>query len=288
MGAGSYSSTTRTVRADSMGFFTKSSHEIFTERNINSAMSPYGVKIREARDSIEHPCTVPIILALDVTGSMGSVPHYLVKEGLPHIMDSIIQKGIKDPQLLFLAIGDHECDRSPLQIGQFESSDALLDMWLTKVYLEGGGGSNFGESYNLAWYVGAYHTAIDSWEKRKQKGFLFTIGDEPVLKSLPKNVLKNIMGDGQYQDFTSAILLDKAREMYDVYHLHVTQTNAGSQMVDQGGWKQLMGDNLILVNDVKSISKIISDIVVEKSKSLINNFPFIMQDTLDNSGGIIL
>lgn len=268
MGGGSYSSTSRLSRSVDMGYTTKSLNEIFTERNINSAMSPFGVKIREARDSAEHPNSVPIILALDVTGSMGSVPHYLVKEGLPHIMDSIIQKGVSDPQLLFLAIGDHECDSSPLQIGQFESSDALLDMWLTKVYLEGGGGGgNAGESYLLAWYAAAYHTALDSWEKRKQKGFLFTIGDEPTLKELPKYVLKKLMGDGQYEDFTSAALLDKARETYDVYHLHVTQTSAGSDTRVQSSWKQLMGDNLILVNDIKGISSIISEIVVEKSKS---------------------
>ena len=267
MGGGTYSTVDRKLRSKDFGYDTKSVNEIFVERNINSAMSPYGVKIREARDSAEHPNSVPIILALDVTGSMGSVPHYLVKEGLPHIMDSIIQKGISDPQLLFLAVGDHECDSSPLQIGQFESSDALLDMWLTKVYLEGGGGGNAGESYLLAWYAAAYHTALDSWEKRKQKGFLFTIGDEPTLKNLPSNVLKKLLGDGQYQDFTSAAtLLDKARETYDVYHLHVIQTSAGSSLSTQSEWKQLMGDNLILVNDVKSISKIISDIVVEKSK----------------------
>jgi hypothetical protein len=68
------------------------------------------VAIRESRDSTDHPNALPIILALDVTGSMGSIPHYLVKEGLPHLMDGIIQKGFPDPQVLFLGIGDHECD----------------------------------------------------------------------------------------------------------------------------------------------------------------------------------
>ena len=67
-------------------------------------------------------------------------------------MDKIIQSGIKDPQVLFLAIGDHECDTSPLQVGQFESSDELLEHWLTHVWLEGGGGGNRGESYALAWH----------------------------------------------------------------------------------------------------------------------------------------
>ena len=33
---------------------------------------------------------IAIVIALDVTGSMGSIPHFLVKEGLPNIMKRII------------------------------------------------------------------------------------------------------------------------------------------------------------------------------------------------------
>ncbi|MGR9053887.1 MAG: hypothetical protein ACU84J_14670, partial [Gammaproteobacteria bacterium] len=174
MGYGSYSLEQRTIRSEKLGYTTKSAREIFRQRSINSSMNPYGVRLRESRDSAEHPNSLSIVLALDVTGSMGSIPHHLVKQGLPHIMGNIMQHGIKDPQLLFLAVGDHECDRSPLQVGQFESNDELLDKWLTDVFLEGGGGGNEGESYLLAWYFAAFHTAIDCFEKRREKGFLFT------------------------------------------------------------------------------------------------------------------
>lgn len=263
MGSGTYSLDNRSVRAVSVGYFTKSAAEIFTQRSINNAMNPHGIKVRESRDSEEHPNSVAIILALDVTGSMGSVPHHLVKDGLPNIMGSIIQKGLPDPQLLFLAIGDHECDRSPLQVGQFESNDELLDKWLTDVYLEGGGGGNTGESYLLAWYFAAYHTSIDCFEKRKKKGFLFTIGDEPTLKQIPQHVIKNIMGDGQYENFSAAVLFDKAREKYNVYHLHIRETGAGSRQETIDGWKQLIGDNLVLVERHEDVSGIISEIITK-------------------------
>src|ERR1700690_3760507 len=136
MGSGGYSTSDRTLRAASMGFHTKPTSEIFKEKTINTAMNPSGVKIRESRDSKEHPNSLAIILALDVTGSMGSIPHHLVKDGLPSVMEDIIKAGIKDPQVLFLGIGDHECDNFPLQVSQFESSDELLDKWLTTIYLE--------------------------------------------------------------------------------------------------------------------------------------------------------
>jgi hypothetical protein len=262
MGGGSYSVDDRHVRATTNAYYTASATEIFKQRSINNAMNPYGIVVRESRDSAEHPNSVAIILGLDVTGSMGTVPHFLVKTGLPDIMGSIIQKGIPDPQVLFLAIGDHECDNSPLQVAQFESSDELLDKWLTDVYLEGGGGGNAGESYLLAWYFAGLHTSIDCLEKRGQKGILFTIGDEPVLKSIPKKTLQTIMGDGQYEEFTAHTLLEKAMEKYHVFHLHIKQTNAGGRPETINSWKQLLGDNLLIVDDKNDVARIIADTII--------------------------
>jgi len=267
MGSGSYSSDTRAIRANSLGYDRKSRDEIFTQKSINNAMNPYGINIREARDSNEHPNSLAIILGLDVTGSMGSIPHFLVKEGLPAVVSKIIQGGEADPQILFLGIGDHECDRSPLQVGQFESSDELLDKWLTDVYLEGGGGGNAGESYLLAWYLAAYHTSIDCFEKRNKKGFLFTIGDEPTLKVLPAGTLKKLIGDGQYEDFTANALITKASERFNVYHIHVKETNSGSRREVMDNWKQLLCDNLIIVERASDISKAITDTVLKYKNS---------------------
>jgi len=262
MGYTSYSSTNRDLRAVDMSYHTAPVHEIFKAKSINNAMSPHGVKVRESRDSEEHPNSLAIVLALDVTGSMGSVPHFLVRNGLPDIMSRIIKQGEPDPQVLFLGIGDHECDTSPLQVGQFESGDELLDKWLTDIYLEGGGGGNYGESYMLAWYFAAYHTAIDCLEKRHKKGYLFTIGDEPVLKEVPARFLKNLMGDGQYEDFTAAALRDKAAERYNVYHIHIHETGSGSRQEVIDGWRQILADNLIVAERKEDVAKIISDTVV--------------------------
>jgi hypothetical protein len=222
-------------------------------------MNPHGINLRESRDSKEHPASIAIVLALDVTGSMGSIPHHLVKEGLPAIMQGIVEAGIKDPQVLFLGIGDHECDTFPLQVGQFESSDELLDKWLTDLYLEGGGGGNEGESYLLAWYFAAKHTALDCFEKRGQKGFLFTIGDEPVLTSVPSSKIQDIMGLPQPSKFDAKKILDQAREKYNVYHIHVKETSSGSRQHVMDGWKQLMSDNLIIVESHKNIPRLIAE-----------------------------
>lgn len=289
MGGGSYSSSSRSMRAEYEGYATKSATEIFS-KNLNSEMSPNGVDIRESRDSSEHPNSVAIIIALDVTGSMGSIPLYLVREGLPAIMQKIIDSGIKDPQVLFLAIGDHKCDRVPLQVGQFESSDALLDHWLTKVYIEGGGGGNEGESYSLAHYFAANHTSIDCFEKRGQKGFLFTIGDEPTLPDYPARVIKNIMGCPEAREYDSLELLEAARKKYNVYHLHLKQGSNGRSERVMDGWKQLIGNDLIIVEDKYSIAETIEKIIVESvnKKEIFTNSAEPASVTLDDSSDIML
>ncbi len=246
MGGSTYSSSDRMTRSRKMGFHTKSKEQIFKQTQINNAMNPHGIVLREARDSEESPRSLGVIIGLDVTGSMGNVPHHLVKEGLPHLMETLIQAGVENPHILFLGIGDHECDSAPLQVGQFEQNDELLDKWLTDVYLEGGGGPNYGESYLLAWYFGAYHTALDCLEKRNQKGFIFTIGDEPTLDSLPKDAVKEIMGNAQ-TGYTAEELFAKAREMYNVYHVHISETGSGSRPDRVAGWEKLIGSKNVLV-----------------------------------------
>lgn len=267
MGYASYSVSSRALRSEERGYATKSTYEIFKQRSINNAMNPYGVTLRESRDSQDHPNSIAVILALDETGSMGTVPHFLVKEGLPHMMEQILNTGIEDTQILFMGIGDHQCgDEAPLQIGQFETSDELLDKWLTDLYLEGGGGPNLGESYLLAWYFAAYHTSIDCFEKRNEKGFLFTIGDEPTLKKLSKHEVATIMGPGQYADFTAAQLLDKANEKYHCFHIHIRQTNAGSMQSTMDEWRQMMGDHLIVADRKEEVATIIANIITRYHK----------------------
>ena len=115
------------------------------------------------------------------------------------------------------------------------------------------------------------HTSIDCFEKRNQKGFLFTIGDEPTLKHLSSNQIEQIMGKGQYnKQYTAAELLDKAREKYNVYHLHIRETSAGSRSKTIDGWKQIIGDNLIVIDNHREVSDAIIRTVTNTISGLIN------------------
>ncbi|NML68859.1 hypothetical protein HHL23_03495 [Chryseobacterium sp. RP-3-3] len=267
MGSTRYDMDARFDRARKEGYGSKSAGEIFTQnakRMAHESMNPKGISFRESRDSAVHPNSVPIILGLDVTGSMGHIPHELIKEGLPKLMGGIIQGGVPDPALLFLGIGDHECDAYPLQVGQFESGDEELDMWLTRTYIESGGGGNAGESYLLAWYFAAFHTRTDAFEKRNQKGLLFTVGDEPCLKTLPASAISEIMGAGQHT-YTHFELLEEARKRYEVYHINVVHSDQA--MRADSGWKELLGQNCLSIEDHREIPNVIKGIICDTFKN---------------------
>jgi hypothetical protein len=273
MGGGSeYNSTRRFSKAAAAGYSTvggasATADAVFTQQKegkIHDSMRPQGIKLREARDSELHPKTTPIILGMDVTSSMGSLPVHLVATGLPKIMGKLIEAGC-DPSLLFTAIGDHECDsspKSPIQIGQFESGDDELDMWLQRTWIQGGGGGNAGESYLLAWYVAAYLTATDAWDKRKEKGFIFTIGDEPCLKSLPSTAVKELFGEnlGEKDNYTAKELYAKASERWNVFHIEVRG------VVDRAGWQDLAGQLFLCVDNIDNVADTIVKTVASYMK----------------------
>ena len=272
MGSGSWSGASYRVYASSN--ISDSIDDTFKYKSINTLntaaaynkdarkaniVNDYQMKtgVRECRDSEEHPNTTPIIVAFDVTGSMGRIPHTMVKDLLPKLMNQLKEVAVPDPELLFMGIGDYHCDSAPIQVTQFESdTDKICDA-LTSLYLEGGGGGDREESYVMAWIAAGYHTETDSWYKRHKKGFLFTIGDEGNHKSVPSSELVKFMGyEKGCPDISSAEALAKAKEQYNVFHIHV---NDGYNSFRQD-WHEVLGDHVIRCES-KDLNKVIADTI---------------------------
>ncbi|MBO4372126.1 MAG: hypothetical protein J5826_04260 [Bacteroidales bacterium] len=264
MGAGYYSYDTAQMRR-SAKYEKASMNEIFTQTTMDEKMNPKGA-IRECCENEEHPDTLPIIIGLDVTGSMGHVPAHLIKNDFPEVMKKILEEGVPCPQLCFVAYGDHLCDEFPLQVGQFEASDELMEQWLTKIYLEGGGGGNGGESTTLVYYFAARHTSCDAITKRGKKGLLITIGDEPNHPNYAKKDMNDIFG-GAEKDLTSGEIIDEARKNWDIYHINILDW-VGSSAAVKNCWNELLGDHFISVDDNTdaNISNMIAKLAVEHYK----------------------
>lgn len=243
---------------------SKSTDDIFVNNKIGKAskdMLPKDIKFRECRDSDAHPLAFGVVVYLDVTGSMGKIPDILVREKLGTLMETLIAHGINDAQVLFGAIGDHHSDNFPLQVSQFESGTEELNKWLSATYLEGNGGGQNMESYLLGWLFASRHTSMDCFEKRGQKGILFTIGDEANWSKLESDKLKDLMGYKEAESITDEALLAEAQRTFHVFHIHVNEGGYRNNAEVLGYWKKMLNERLIICEDFTQIAELIATTV---------------------------
>lgn len=224
MGSGSFTTTSFTSYSNSVGRTVNSKgvvtsdnlQDFYKQSHIHKDLKPYKV-VRECCDSEEHPNTIPVIIGLDVTGSMGRAC-IKTAQNLNTIITSLYDK-FNDIEFMIMGIGDLAYDSAPIQASQFES-DVRIAEHLDKVYMEHGGGGNGFESYTAAWYFGLYHTKLDCW-KRGKKGIIITMGDEPLNPYLPKYPLEKITGDNLEADVETKDLYELTKEKFDIYHIAI-------------------------------------------------------------------
>lgn len=253
------------VSADELERADLKTQDVFRQKTINSLLDPRGVT-RQCHDSEEHPNTLPVILALDVTGSMGSAAVKTATR-LNSIMTGIFcSEEIKDVEFCMMAIGDIHYDRAPVQISQFESDIRIAEQ-MDAVYFEGGGGGNNYESYTAAWYMGLEHCELHCWNRGK-KGLIITMGDELPNPVLSAGELNRVTGDHLQADISTEELLKDVREKYEVYHLSVNdpcssyKRNQLRYNLDTA-WKKLLGKEHYQVVGINDLDKAIVGIVTE-------------------------
>ena len=256
MGYGAYRSSDWAKLKKSRSITASSSvDQVFVKTSMDDKFNPKFITFREARDSEDHPDSTPIIIGLDVTGSMGYLANEIAQNALNETMLKLYSiKPVNDPQLMFAAIGDVS-DYAPLQVTQFES-DVRIGEQLLGLWLELNGADN-PEDYELLWYFVAKHTKIDRFEKRGKKGVIFTIGDADVHPEINKNAIKEIFGDEE-RGMTSAEVLRLAKEKYEVFHIHIVKDEATPRNL-----KALFGGNLLKItrNDVSVIPEVIISVL---------------------------
>ena len=240
MGHGNYSHAAHAAILADRG--SKSANEVFAQRGCHGLMDPRGLKMRESRDSADHPDSLGIVFALDVTGSMGDIPKMLAQRDLPNFMKTLGTCGVADPQIMFMAIGDATSDKAPLQVGQFESTAELMDQWLTWSYLEGGGGGTGSESYELAFYTLAQHTDLDCWTKRKKRGYLMMTGDELPYPAVSRHQIESLVGEHLDEDIPIEEAIAAAAETYNLFFL-IPDLQRRKRCEPR--WRELLGDHVI-------------------------------------------
>ena len=231
---------------------------IFGSRGLDPALSPLRIR-RESRDSAANPLSTPIVVGLDVTGSMGVIADAMAREGLGTLMEEILaRRPVSDPHVAFLGVGDALCDQAPLQATQFEADIRIADQ-LSKIWLEKGGGGNACESYTLPWWFAAMHVSADRIEKGRGKGWLFTVGDEEPPERLTAREIQSVFGEGPQQDMATEDLLAMVSRDWEVFHVMVEE---GSHFRHSGPtvaakWERLLGQRALRLSDHKRLAEVV-------------------------------
>jgi hypothetical protein len=176
-------------------------------------------------------------------------------------MGLLIRKGyLEHPHILIGAIGDATCDHAPLQVGQFEAGIEIEED-LAKLYLEGGGGGQVTESYELAMYFMARHTSIDCFEKRRKRGYLFVIGDEAPYSLVKRKEVKAVIGDTLQADIPTSELVGELSRSWDVYYVIPRLTSHWNNETVYRQWVKLLGQNVLKLEEPAAICELIASTI---------------------------
>ena len=155
-----------------------------------------------------------LIVVTDVTGSMGQWPAVMFGK-LPYLMHELKVYLGEQARFLIAAVGDAGSDSYPLQIHEPKETFDEAKEALAGLVVEGGGGSNRKESYELA--AGYFLKAVDV--ARAIKPILVFIGDEAPYAQLTGSQLGDL-GISNVENMSTSELFKQLNEIYDVHLIH--------------------------------------------------------------------
>ena len=153
--------------------------------------------------------THPIVIAMDVTGSMGMWPGMLLERFA--LLGTEVGRYAPNYEICLTAFGDAYCDSAALQVPKFASGPELEEI-CAKLYPEGNGGDT-SEDPSLVAYYFLNHCKINE----AVKPILLLITDAPCHTHLDASVIKKWTGDKVDQNHDSIDLLKKLSEKFSVY-----------------------------------------------------------------------
>lgn len=243
----------------------KSRAEIFTSRYMNDNYDPAKIVIRESRDGEDNPNSTPIIVGSDVTGSMGAIAEKIMRDGLNTLATEIYdRKPVTDPHIMIAAIGDTQYDRAPLQVTQFEADIRVAEQ-ARELWLEGGGGGNRGESYLAPHYFAATKVSADAIEKRGKKGYIITIGDEPVLDGISASEIKKFMGIDAERNLSGREIIEMASRNWEIFHIVLTNEGfcRNARGIDEvmKSWQNILPERVIKLDDINALAETVVSLI---------------------------
>ena len=242
----------------------------------NTGPSFNGQVMREVTITDEHPNPTPVAIILDVTGSNIEAAK-AVHAKLPQLFGVLQRQGaITDPQILIAATGDAYTDKFPIQVGQFESDNRIDDM-VAAMILEGNGGGQGSETYEVLAYYLARHTYLETWHKQGRKGYAIFIGDEKFNPVVSQNygrgyysthTLESMTGDKGTTDIMTADIFTELQEQYEVFYLCQQASQMYTPDHSLPTWRRLLNENATILENPDTICEFIAALLLQREGGL--------------------
>lgn len=235
----------------------------FTSKTIHPSLDPK----KYSEEFLTCSTSNPIVFALDVTGSMGNWSK-IIYDKLPMFYGQIMMKNYLDnPSISFCAVGDCKYDNCPLQVSEF-GQNKEIDQLISKIYLEGGGGDSFYESYEMAAFFYLNCCNLNNSEIP----FFFFTGDELFYDKISKTSIENIIGV-KSDTLESNEVFKKLKEKYNVFILKKKYDGKEEKEITKT-WINVLGEERVLkINHPKAcIDIMLGAIAITSGKRTLDEY----------------
>lgn len=187
---------------------------------------------------LETQSTTPLVVAVDVTGSMSTWPGEIF-DRLPLLYQTLSQYR-PDLEISFVAIGDATSDSYPLQVTEFAAGVALEDQ-LNALYGEGGGGGGAKESYELF----AYFLLTQVRAPNALRPYLILYGDEGFYPEVSAAQLRYYLGGKERRDRDALTVWRALGESWNIFHLRKAYAPPQDAQIE-AQWAEAIGSERIV------------------------------------------
>ncbi|MFQ6010288.1 MAG: hypothetical protein ACE5J7_04180 [Candidatus Aenigmatarchaeota archaeon] len=217
-----------------------------TKRSAKSYRKDEGARYKGSSEGVQPPkkwkgkkkiksnSPTPLVVAVDVTGSMGEWPEIIFEK--LSVLYNEAKLHMPDIEISFAAVGDAYCDRQPIQICKFGKGKELDEM-INKIYAEGGGGGQHYETYELVAYYYLKHCNIP---KAKKPMFVFC-GDEAFYDKVDAGHIRDLIGDNVKNDRESMKVMKDLCKKFDTYNLRIEYDNGRLEDEIHELWQNALG-----------------------------------------------
>lgn len=136
-----------------------------------------------------------------------------------------------------------------------------IDDWIEKLYLEGGGGGQACESYEMLAHFYEKNARFTHPKAKESKPFFFIIGDEAPYPNVDADNASRNFGGHMQSDIPTKKVFEQVRDKYAFKHIHVPYKDSDVDAQVESEWKRSIGDDFIRVKEPKAVVDVILGVV---------------------------